>query len=137
MTMKAGAAKHRPASNPPHQPPRACPRKIPSWVAVAPGSTLTSARPSRKCGLVVHCRRSWNSACMTPMIAAPPYAVAPTFRKPVAMSFHVFANDSAIEAYLRPAVERPRLLEHGNGRCDVLERRSGAIEDRDLIRPCP
>src|SRR4030095_9951708 len=59
---------------------------MPSCVAVAPGSMLTNASPSTNCGLPIHCRRSWNSACITPTIAGPPYAVRPILRKLVTIS---------------------------------------------------
>src|SRR5882672_11643869 len=72
---------------------------------------------------------------MMPMIAGPPYAVAPTLRNPIAISLHVLANTSVIELHLRPAAGRPRFLIHGDGRGDVLQRRARAVEDRDLVRP--
>src|SRR5919204_7026060 len=104
-----------------------------SCTIVAPGSTFTRPSPSRNRGFDVHCRRSWISACMTPMIAGPPYAVAPILRKPVAISFQVFANDSVIEPHLRPAARRARgLVDHDRCR-DVLQRRTRAVEDRDLV----
>src|SRR5437879_1527324 len=59
---------------------------MPSCVAVAPGNMLTNASPSTNCGLPIHCRRSWNSACSTPTIAGPPYAVRPILRKLVTIS---------------------------------------------------
>src|SRR2546423_10162625 len=94
---------------------------MPSCVAVAPGSTFTSARPSRKRGLEIHCRRSWISVGMIPMIAGPPYAVAPILRKPSPISFQVLANDSAMERYLRAAPGGARLLVDGDRGGDVLK----------------
>src|SRR5919109_3190914 len=70
---------------------------------------------------------------MTPMIAGPPYAVVPILRKLVAISFHVAANDSAIEPYLRAAPRRTGgLVDHDRGR-DVLQRRAGTVENGDLV----
>src|SRR5262245_54576702 len=60
--------------------------KIPSWVAVAPGTMLATASPSRKRSFETHFRRCWSSACMTPMMAGPPYDVAPSWRSVVAIS---------------------------------------------------
>src|ERR671935_1345014 len=100
-----------------------------SCTIVAPGSTFTRPSPSRNRGFDVHFRRSWISACMTPMIAGPPYAVAPILRKIVAISFHAFANFSVIEPHLRAAPDRAcRLVNDDRGR-DVLQRRARAIED--------
>src|SRR5262245_15394205 len=105
---------------------------MPSCVAVAPGSTLTSARPSTKRGFEIHWRRSWNSACITPMIAGPPYAVAPTLRNPAAISFQAaLARDSVIELHLHAATGGARFLVHGDRRCHVLECDARAVEDRD------
>src|SRR2546427_12434048 len=106
---------------------------MPSCVAVAPGSTFTSARPSRKRGLEIHCRRSWNSVCMIPMIAGPPYAVAPILRKPSPISFQVLANDSVMERYLRAAPGGARLLVDGDRGGDVLKGDAAALEHRDLV----
>src|SRR5215470_7407661 len=59
---------------------------MPSWVAVAPGTMLATASPSRKRSFDTHFRRCWSSACMMPMIAGPPYDVAPRWRSVVAIS---------------------------------------------------
>src|SRR5215471_5786504 len=48
---------------------------------------LATASPSRKRSFDTHFRRCWSSACMTPMIAGPPYDVAPSWRRVVAISF--------------------------------------------------
>ena len=53
----------------------------------------------------------------------------------MAISFQVLPERSAIEADLRAAPGRARLLVHGNGRRDVLQRRARAVEHRDLVRP--
>src|SRR5215470_4753195 len=60
---------------------------MPSWVAVAPGTMLATASPSRKRSFDTHFRRCCSSACMIPMIAGPPYDVAPSWRSVVAISF--------------------------------------------------
>src|SRR5919201_3109370 len=104
-----------------------------SCTIVAPGSTFTRPSPSRNRGFDVHWRRSWISACMTPMMAGPPYAVAPILRKLVAISFHVLANDSVIECHLRAAPGRARLLVDRDRGRDVLQRRARAVEDGDLV----
>src|SRR5262245_17063652 len=48
---------------------------------------LATASPSRKRSFETHFRRSWSSACMNPMIAGPPYDVAPSWKSVVAISF--------------------------------------------------
>src|SRR6267142_3855085 len=115
---------------------------MPSCTAVAPGSTLTRAMPSRKRGFDVHCRRSWNSACITPMIAGPPYAVAPILRNPAAISLQLMANDSGIERHLHAAAASARVVVDGDRRRDVLQRRPAAVEHDDFVvtrapRPAP
>src|SRR5436189_131194 len=87
MMTNAGNTKERPPSSPPHQPPRAYARKIPSCVAVAPGTMFATARPSRKRSFDTHWRRCCSSACMMPMMAGPPYEVAPSSSIAVAISF--------------------------------------------------
>src|SRR2546426_2897070 len=104
-----------------------------SCTIVAPGSPFTRPSPSRNRGFDVHWRRSWISACMTPMMAGPPYAVAPILRKHVAISFHVLANDSVIERDLRAAPARACLLVDRDRGRDVLQRRPRAVEDGDLV----
>src|SRR5881296_1960419 len=104
-----------------------------SCTIVAPGSTFTRPSPSRNRGFDVHWRRSWISACMTPMMAGPPYAVAPILRKLVAISFHVLAHDSVIERDLRAAPARACLLVDRDRGRDVLQRRPRAVEDGDLV----
>src|SRR5205085_8562451 len=98
-----------------------------SCTIVAAGSTFTRPSPSRKRGFDVHCRRSWVSACMTPMIAGPPYAVVPILRKLVAISFHVAANDSVIESHLGATPRRA---------CGLVDLRrhvaAFAVQARDL-----
>src|SRR5262245_36520934 len=86
---------------------------------------LTNASPSTNCGLPIHCRRSWNSACITPMIAGPPYAVRPILRK--------LATISRIELHLCTAPERASLFVDDDGGRDVLQRGTRAVEDRDLV----
>src|SRR5688500_7769528 len=98
---------------------------MPSCVAVAPGSMLTNASPSTNCGLVSHCRRSWNSACITPRIAGPPYAVRPILRKLVRIS--------RIELHLRAATGGARLLVDDDRRGHILKGRARAVEDGDLV----
>src|SRR5262245_31181627 len=87
MMTNAGNTKHSPPRRPPHHPPRAYARKIPSCVAVAPGTMLATASPSRNRSLDTHRRRCCSSACMMPMIAGPPYEVAPRRSSVLAMSF--------------------------------------------------
>ena len=53
------------------------------------------------------------------------------------MSRQLFANGSAIEEHLRAAAGGAGALVDGDGRGDVLQRRAGAVEDRDLVRPYP
>src|SRR5262249_29807382 len=48
---------------------------------------LATASPSRKRSFDTHLRRCWSSACMMPMIAGPPYDVAPSCRSVVAIYF--------------------------------------------------
>jgi len=72
MMTNAGATKQSPPISPPHHPPRAYARKMPSWVAVAPGNMFATERPSTKRSFDTHCRLSCNSACMIPMMAGPP-----------------------------------------------------------------
>src|SRR6266566_3934267 len=48
---------------------------------------FATASPSRKRSFETHCRRSCNSACMTPMMAGPPYEVAPSLKSDAAISF--------------------------------------------------
>src|SRR4030095_5151638 len=74
---------------------------------------------------------------MIPMMAGPPYAVAPTLRKPTAISFHVFASGSAIELHLRATSRGAGLLVHDDRRGDVLQRGPGAVEDRDFLATGP
>src|SRR5437867_1130038 len=47
---------------------------------------------------------------MTPMMAGPPYAVAPTLRKPTAISLQVPAKDSGIELHFGIAPAAPGVL---------------------------
>src|SRR5215831_1891116 len=98
MTTNAGVTKQSPPTSPPHHPPPAYPRKIPSWVAVAPGSMFATASPTTKRSFDTHRRRSCSSACMMPMIAGPPYEVAPSLKSEPAISL------KSVEPAIRLAV---------------------------------
>src|SRR5262245_37670047 len=73
---------------------------------------------------------------MMPMIAGPPYAVAPTLRKLTAISFQFRASVSGIEPYLRPAPEGAGVPVDGDRRSNVLQSSPTAIEHRDLVVSC-
>src|SRR6185295_6473396 len=82
MMRKAGAMNAAPASTPPGQPARSWPTKMHICMAVAPGSALTRASPSRKRSLLSQPRRSCTSAWMSGQItAAPPKLTVPILRK--------------------------------------------------------
>src|SRR5438874_8613238 len=89
---KAGNTKDRPASNPPHIPPRAYPKIMASCGPGAPGSIFTSDNPSTNRSLETHCCFSWSSACMTAHIC--PY-VTPTFKKLEAMFFQFLSKSAS------------------------------------------
>src|SRR5262245_31422016 len=67
------------------------------------------------------------------MMAGPPYAVAPTFRKPVTISFHAVVGESGIELQLHPPPGGPRLLVDHGRRGHVLQCDTAAVEDDDLV----
>src|SRR5687768_8524051 len=86
---------------------------------------LTKASPSTNCGLVSHCRRSGNSAGITPRMAGPPYAVTPILRKLVTIS--------RIELHLRAATGGARLLVDDDRCGHILKGRARAVEHGDLV----
>src|SRR5580704_3028807 len=73
--------------------------KMASCVAPGPGNMFTIDRPSTKRSLPSHRRLSWISFCMIPMIAGPPYLIAPILRKTRARSLNL-AGWSSISGLL-------------------------------------